>query len=197
MNISASQVKELRERTGAAMIECKKALVETGGDLEAAMAHLKKRGLLDAEKKSGREAREGLIEAYIHPGSRLGVLVEVNCETDFVARTEEFKALVKNIMLQIAGTNPLSVSRDAIPSDILEEEKAKYREEALALGKPANVVEKIIEGKMEKFYAEACLLDQMYVKDPDKKFSDLIKEHIAKLGENIVVRKFSRFALGE
>ncbi|MDI6807995.1 MAG: translation elongation factor Ts [Candidatus Eisenbacteria bacterium] len=197
MNVSVSQVKELRERTGAAMIECKKALVETGGDLEAAVSHLKKKGLLDAEKKSGREAREGLIEAYIHPGSRVGVLVEVNCETDFVARTDEFKNLVRNIALQIAALSPVSVGRDAIPADILEKEKARHREEALALGKPANVVEKIVEGRMEKFYTEICLLDQLYIRDPEKKVSDLIKEHIATLGENIVVRKFSRFALGE
>jgi elongation factor Ts len=194
--ISADMVKELREKTGAGMMECKKALQESNGDFEKAVTVLRQKGLASASKKAGRAASEGLISSYIHM-DRIGVLVEVNCETDFVARTEDFRNLVRDIAMQIAAANPLYVSRDQIPSDVIEREKEIYR--AQISGKPPQVVEKIIEGKLEKFYNDTCLLDQVYIKDPEQKMKvkDLITEKIAKLGENIVVRRFARFQLGE
>jgi len=196
MAISASMVKELREKTGAGMMDCKKALTEAGGDFEKAVDVLRQRGLASAAKKAGRAASEGLIGSYIHM-DKIGVLVEVNCETDFVARTDDFRELVKDIAMHIAATNPLYLSRESVPQDVIEREKEIYR--AQVEGKPANVIDRIVEGKLEKFYSESCLLEQVFVKDPDgkKKIKDLIVEKIAKLGENIVISRFVRFQLGE
>lgn len=195
--IKASLVKELREKTGAGMMECKKALVETGGDIEKAIDYLRQRGLAAAAKKAGRAAKEGRIEAYIHAGGKLGVLIEVNCETDFVAKTEEFQRLCHELAMQVAAANPLYVSRDDVPDERLEKEKAIYRTQALNEGKPEKVVEKIVSGKLEKFYQDTCLLEQPYIRDPERSVQDLLNEYIARLGENIVVRRFCRFRLGE
>lgn len=194
--ISADMVKELREKTGAGMMECKKALQESNGDFEKAVTLLRQKGLASASKKAGRTASEGLVSSYIHM-DRIGVLVEVNCETDFVARTEDFKNLVKDIAMHIAAANPVYISREQVPLETIEREKEIYR--AQISGKPPQVVEKIIEGKLEKFYNDTCLLDQVFIKDPEQKMKvrDLINEKIAKLGENIVVRRFARFQLGE
>jgi len=197
MEITASMVKELRNRTGAGMMDCKGALAESGGDVEKAIEFLRVKGLSKAAKKAGRETAEGLVYSYIHPGSRIGVLVEVQCETDFVARTDEFQAFVSNIAMQIAASAPVAVTRDEIPSDVIEQERVVFRRQALEEGKPENVVEKIVDGRVEKFYAEATLLDQVYVKDTDKKVGDLVKEAIAALGENIRVARFARFQLGQ
>ena len=194
--ITADMVKELREKTGVGMMECKKALTETGGDFDKAVLVLRQKGLATASKKAGRSASEGSIGSYIHM-ERIGVLVEVNCETDFVARTDDFKALVKDIAMHIAAANPTYVSREDVPRDVVENEKAIYR--AQVTGKAAQVVEKIVEGKLEKFFADTCLLDQVFIKDPEQKLKikDLVTEKIAKLGENIVVRRFVRFQVGE
>lgn len=194
--ISADMVRELREKTGAGMMDCKKALEESNGDFEKAVTVLRQKGLASASKKAGRTASEGLISSYIHM-DRIGVLLEVNCETDFVARTEDFRNLVKDIAMHIAAANPVYVSREQVPSEVIEKEKEIYR--AQITGKPPQVVEKIIEGKLEKFYNETCLLDQVFIKDPEQKMrvKNLITEMIAKLGENIVVRRFVRFQLGE
>jgi len=196
MTVTAEMVKELREKTGAGLMDCKKALAQTSGDAEKALQVLREKGLATAAKKSGRTASEGLISSYIHM-DKLGVLVEVNCETDFVARTEDFKNLVKDIAMQVAASNPLYVSRDDVPAEIIEKEREIYR--AQVTNKPPQVVEKIVEGKLEKFYSDMCLLDQIFIKDPEQKLkiSNLITEKIAKLGENIVVRRFARFQLGE
>ena len=194
--ISAEVVKNLREKTGAGMMECKKALTESSGDFEKAIDLLRQKGLATALKKAGRTASEGLIYSYIHMG-RIGTMVEVNCETDFVARTDDFKELVKDIAMHIAAGNPLYLTREDVPQDVLEREKEIYK--AQVEGKPLQVVEKIIEGKLEKFYADACLLDQIFIKDPDQKktIKALITEKIAKFGENIIIRRFARFQLGE
>ncbi|MGD1075150.1 MAG: translation elongation factor Ts [Thermodesulfovibrionales bacterium] len=194
--ISADKVKELREKTGAGMMECKKALTEANGDSEKAVVVLRQKGLATASKKAGRSASEGSVGSYIHM-DRIGVLVEVNCETDFVARTDDFKNLVKDIAMHIAAANPSYTSREDVPPDVIENEKAIYR--AQVEGKPAQVVEKIVEGKLEKFFGDTCLLDQIFIKDPDQKHTikDLVTEKIAKLGENIVVRRFVRFQMGE
>lgn len=194
--ITAEMVRELREKTGAGMMECKKALTESGGDMEKAMDTLRQRGLASAQKKAGRQASEGVIGSYIHM-DKIGVLVEVNCETDFVARTDNFKTLAKDIAMHIAASSPLYVSKEDVPADVIEKEKAIYRSQVE--GKPANVVEKIVEGKLEKFYSDVCLLEQVFVKDPEgkKKIKDLLTESIAKLGENIVIRRFVRLQLGE
>lgn len=194
--ISADMVKELREKTGAGMMDCKKALEESNGDFEKAVTVLRQKGLASASKKAGRTASEGLISSYIHM-DRIGVLLEVNCETDFVARTEDFRNLVKDIAMHIAAANPVYISREQVPAEVIEKEKEIYR--AQITGKPPQVVEKIIEGKLEKFYNDTCLLDQVFIKDPEqkKRVKDLITEMIAKLGENIVVRRFARFQLGE
>jgi elongation factor Ts len=197
MEIKSNLVKDLRERTGAGMMDCKKALEESAGDVEKAIEFLRIRGLSKAAKKAGRETSEGLVFSYIHPGNRIGVLIEVNCETDFVARTDEFQALVKNLAMHIAAAAPLGVTRDDIPSDLLAKEKELFRAQALEEGKPAAVVDKIVQGRVDKFYAEAALLDQVYVKDNDKKVGDLVNEAIAKLGENIKVARFARFQLGQ
>jgi len=194
--ISAELVKELREKTGVGMMECKKALTETSGDFEKAIDLLRQKGLATAQKKSGRTASEGLIESYIHMG-KIGTMVEINCETDFVARTDDFKELARDIAMHIAATNPLYLSREDIPLDVIEHEKEIYHSQVT--NKPPQVVEKIIEGKLEKFYTDMCLIDQIFVKDPDqkKKVKDIVTDKIAKLGENIIIRRFARFQLGD
>ena len=197
MSVDAKTVKVLREKTGAGMMDCKRALVETNGDLEKAVEELRKAGVAKAEKKGSREAQEGLIYSYIHHGGRLGVLLEVNCETDFVAKTDGFKELVHNLSIQIAATNPVSVSRDNVSEDLVNKEKNIYMEQAKSSKKPDNVIEKIVEGKMDKYFQENCLLEQPFIKDPDKTIKDLITEAIATLGENISVGRYIRFAIGE
>jgi elongation factor Ts len=197
MDISAKMVKDLRGRTGAGMMDCKKALVESGGDEEKAIEYLRVKGLSKAVKKAGRETAEGLIVSYIHPGSKIGVLLEVNCETDFVARTEQFQEFARNIAMQVAAASPLSVDREGIPGAVIEKEREVFRSQALEEGKPEKVVEKIVDGRIEKFYAESALLDQVYIKDNDKKVSDLLNETIAALGENIRITRFARFQLGQ
>jgi elongation factor Ts len=197
MEITASMVKDLRAQTGAGMMDCKKALAESAGDVEKAIEFLRIKGLSKAAKKAGRETAEGLVVSYIHPGSRIGVLLEVNCETDFVARTDEFQRFCNDLAMQIAAASPVSVSRDEIPAEMIEKEREVFRSQALEEGKPEKVVEKIVDGKIEKFYSEAALLDQVFVKDNDKKVGDLVKETIASLGENIKVARFARFQLGQ
>ncbi len=197
MSITASVIKELREQTGVGMMECKKALTETNGDFDKALDVLRKKGLAMASKKSSREASEGLIGSYIHMGGKLGVLVEINCETDFVAKTDEYQEFVKDVAMHIAAANPSYVSREEIPAEVIEKEKEIYAGQVK--GKPDNVVEKIVEGKLEKFYSDSCLMDQLYVKDPDgkMKIKDLLVGKIAKLGENMLIKRFARFQLGE
>lgn len=197
MAISAAQVKELRDRTGAGMLECRKALEETGGDIEKAIDYLRQKGLASAAKKAGRIASEGLVDAYIHGEGRIGVLIEVNCETDFVAKTEAFKELVRELAMQVAAMKAEYVDRSEIPAEVLERERHVVRQQALAEGKPEHIVEKIVEGRMEKFYEQVCLMDQPYVRDSNKKVSELISEKIAAIGENIKVRRFVRFERGE
>ena len=197
MSIDAKVVKALRERTGAGMMDCKKALLETDGDLEKAVDHLRKTGIAKAEKKGQRTTKEGLIFSYIHHGGKLGVLLEINCETDFVAKTEGFNELAQNLSMQIAATNPASISRDDMDPAVLEREKTIFTDQAKESGKPDNIVEKMVEGRIEKFFAESCLLEQQYIKDPDRKVSDLLNEAVSTLGENIVVNRFVRFAIGE
>lgn len=195
--ITAALVKELRERTGAGMMDCKKALSATYGDLEKAIDFLREKGLAAAAKKAGRVAAEGLVEAYIHGGGRIGVLVEVNCETDFVAKTDAFKELVKDIAMHIAATNPSYLKREEVPTAELEHEQAVLAEQARNEGKPEKIIEKMVAGRIEKYYKEVCLMEQPFVKDPDKTISDLITESIAKIGENISIRRFTRYQLGE
>ncbi|HNR13295.1 MAG TPA: translation elongation factor Ts [Thermodesulfobacteriota bacterium] len=197
MEINANLVKELRERTGAAVMDCKKALQESGGDLEKAIDRLREKGLKASVKKASRTAKEGLIGSYIHPGSKIGVLVEVNCETDFVARTADFQELVKNLAMHIAAASPLYLSRDDVPQDVLSKERDLYRTQALQTGKPEKVIEKIVDGKVDKFYGEICLLEQSYVREPELTIKSLIDAQIGKIGENIVLRRFCRFQLGE
>ena len=197
MSIDAKTVKALRDKTGAGMMDCKKALVETEGNLEQAVDHLRKSGIAKAEKKGERTAKEGLVFSYIHHGGRLGVLVELNCETDFVAKTEAYSELAHNLAMQIAATNPLSIRRDDILESVITREKAIYTEQAKDSGKPDNITEKIVEGQMEKFYAESCLLEQPFIKDSDRKIGDLVTEAVSTLGENIVVNRFTRYAIGE
>ena len=194
--ITADAVKELRERTGAGMMDCKNALVEAGGDVEAAVALLRERGLAAAAKKAGRDAREGTVSSYIHTGGRVGVLIEVNCETDFVARTEEFQKLVRDLAMQVAGLAPLYVEIDRIPAEALEAKKAELAESDAAQGKPAEIRERIVEGQLRKWYQEVCLYEQPF-RDEDRPVKDLITEAISKIGENIRVRRFTRYALGE
>ena len=197
MQITAQMVKELRERTGAGMMDCKAALAEAGGDMEKAVDLLRKKGLAAAAKKAGRVAAEGTVASYIHAGGKIGVLVEVNSETDFVAKTDDFQQLVRDIAMHIAAAEPRYVRREEVTEEVLAHERAIYREQAAASGKPANVVEKIVEGKMEKFYGEACLLEQPFVKNPDLTVGQMDNEAVAKIGENIQVRRFTRFKLGE
>ena len=197
MAISAKEVKELREKTGAGIMDCKAALKEADGDMEKAIEILKKKGIAKAAKKASRVASDGLIGSYIHHGGKIGVLVEVNCETDFVAKTDDFKNLVNEIAMQIAASNPLYVKREDIPEEVLSKEKEVYRAQALESGKPEKIVDRIVEGKMEKYFKEVCLLEQPYIRDDEKTVKDLINETIAKVGENIVVRRFVRYVLGE
>jgi len=197
MAISAKMVSELRAKTNVGMMDCKKALEETNGDLEKAVDVLRKRGIAKAESRSGREANEGAIFAYIHAGGKLGVMLEVNSETDFVARTDEFQEFCKDVAMHIAAAGPLVVSREDLDEAVLEKEKDIYRAQALGEGKPEQVVEKIIQGRIEKYYQEVALLEQAFVKDPDKTVKDLLAELVAKCGENLTIRRFERFVLGE
>ncbi|MDR1192779.1 MAG: translation elongation factor Ts [Peptococcaceae bacterium] len=195
--ITSAMIKELRERTGAGMLDCKNALTEKEGDIEKAIEYLREKGLAAAAKKAGRIAAEGLCESYIHGGGRIGVLLEINCETDFVAKTDAFKALARDICMQIAASRPEYVRREDVPEAVLEKEKEIFTAQALNEGKPANVVEKMITGRVEKFYKENCLLEQPFIKEPDKPVSRLLAENIAAIGENINVRRFTRYELGE
>ncbi|HCF70042.1 MAG TPA: elongation factor Ts [Syntrophomonas sp.] len=195
--ITAAMVKELRERTGAGMMDCKNALAATDGDIEKAIDELRTRGLAKAAKKAGRIASEGVVMSYIHGGGRIGVLVEVNCETDFVAKTEQFQELVHNIAMQVAAANPEFLSREEVPESVLNHEKEVLKAQALEEGKPEKIIEKMVEGRIEKYYKEACLLEQPYIKDPDKSVQELVHETIAKIGENVSVRRFTRYEVGE
>ena len=200
MSISAEMVRKLREETGAGMMECKSALVEAGGDASAAVDILRKKGLASAAKKAGRTANEGQVGSYIHTGGKVGVLVEINCETDFVAKTPEFQQLVKDIAMHIAAASPaaaLYVTKEEVPAEVLEKEKEIYKAQAAASGKPANVVEKIAEGKLKEYYATFCLLEQPYIREPKLTVGQLVQEKIAVIKENIVVRRFTRFKVGE
>ena len=197
MSIDASVVKELRDKTGAGMMDCKKALVETSGNVDKAVDYLRKSGIAKAEQKGDRTAKEGLVFSYIHHGGRLGVLVELNCETDFVAKTDGFSDLAHNIAMQIAATSPLSVSREDIDQKLLDKEKEIFTDQAKESGKPKEIIGKIVEGRVEKFYAESCLIEQQFIKDPDRKIGDLITDAVSTLGENIVINRFARFSVGE
>ena len=195
--ITASMVKELRTRTGVGMMDCKKALTEANGDMEKAVDILREKGLSKAAKKAGRIAAEGIVGSYIHGNGRIGVLVEVNCETDFVAQTEGFHALVKDIALQIAAANPLYVSREEVPADVISHEKEVYRQEALNEGKPEKIVDRMVEGRVEKYFKEVCLLDQPFIKDGDKTINDVVLEATVKMGEKVSIRRFTRYQIGE
>jgi len=197
MEVSVSAVKELRERTGAGMMDCKKALAESGGDVQGAVDYLRQKGLAAAAKKAARMAADGAVGAYVHPGGKIGVLVEINCETDFVARTAEFQALLKDIAMQVAAANPRVIRREEVSAAEVETERAIYRQQALDTGKPEKVIDKIVEGKIERFYSEVCLLEQSFIKDPDKNISNVINDAVARLGENIQIRRFARYHLGE
>ena len=194
-DVSPTLVKQLREKTNAGMMDCKKALVEAGGDLEKAEDILRKKGIASASKKASRSVKEGVVASYIHLQGKVGVLVEVNCETDFVAKNDIFREFVKDLTLHIAAAHPVYVVRDEVPEAVIEREREIYQEQVK--GKPANVVEKIVDGKLDKFYGSVCLLDQAFIKDPDKTIKDLVASKIAELGENIVIRRFARFAVGE
>ncbi len=195
--IAAKSVKELREATGAGMMDCKKALQATDGNVDKALEHLRKAGIAKAEKKSGRSTMEGLIEFYIHQGGKLGVLVEINCETDFVARTDQFQKFTKDIAMHIAAANPIAVNREDISEEVVEKEKEIFAELTRKEGKPDHIVDKIVQGRLDKFYSENSLLEQNFVKDPEKKVQDILTDIIAKLGENVSIKRFSRFQLGE
>ena len=199
MASSAEMVKDLRERTGAGMMDCKAALDASKGDLQGAIEHLRKKGLADAAKKAHRDARDGAVVSYIHPGGKIGVLVEVNCETDFVARTDDFQRLVKDVAMQVAAANPIYVTRAEVPGAVVEKEREIYRQQMADQKKPPQVIDKIIEGKLEKFYAEACLLEQPFIKDASgkTKVQDLVDQATAKLQERVVVKRFARFQVGE
>jgi elongation factor Ts len=196
---SAEQVKELRERTGAGVMDCKAALEASKGDMQGAIEHLRKKGLADAAKKAHREAKDGVVASYIHPGSKIGVLVEINCETDFVARTDDFQQLVKDVAMQVAAANPSYVSREDVPGAVVEKEREIYRQQMADQKKPPQVVDKIIEGKLEKFYAESCLLEQPFIRDASGKtrLKDMVDQSTSKMGERIVVKRFARFQVGE
>jgi elongation factor Ts len=195
--ITAEMVKELRQRTGAGMMDCKKALTETQGKIDEAVDYLREKGLSAAAKKADRIATEGVVESYIHAGGRIGVIVELNCETDFVAKTDDFKGLAKDIAMQIAAANPTCVRREEVPAEILEHEKEILKAQAINEGKPANIVEKMIVGRVEKYYKEVCLMEQAFIKNPDKTITQLINENISKIGENISIRRFTKYQLGE
>jgi elongation factor Ts len=195
--ITAAAVKELRDRTGAGFMDCKNALVEADGDVEKAVALLRERGLAAAAKKAGRDAREGLVSSYIHTGGRVGVLIEVNCETDFVARTDDFKRLSREVAMQVAALRPRWIAREDVPQDVIEGERKIYEEQARSTGKPENVLGKIVDGKLEAFYKETVLLDQTYIRDDKRTVGDLVDEVSAKVGEKVAIRRFARFQLGE
>jgi len=197
VKITSQMVKELREKTNAGMMDCKKALGETDGDMEKAVDLLRQKGLAVAAKRADRATSEGVVECYIHAGGKLGVLVEVGCETDFVAKTDDFKAFARDIAMHVAAVNPVAVSREEIPSDLVEREKAIYVKQAQESGKPENIIEKIVTGKIEKYISEICLLDQKFVKNPDLSIQDLLNELVAKMGENISIKRFARFQIGE
>ncbi len=197
MEIPVSAVKELRERTGAGMMDCKRALIETNGDLEKAIEYLREKGLSSAAKKAGRIAAEGIVDSYIHMGGRIGVLMEVNCETDFAAKGDQFKELVKDLTMQVAAARPEYVRREEVPADVVEKEKAIYTAQAVNEGKPQAIAEKITVGRLEKFYKEVCLMEQPFIKDTDKTVEQVVKEAISKIGENISVRRFVRYERGE
>jgi elongation factor Ts len=197
MTVSANDVKDLREKTGAGIMDCKRALAETKGDVEAAMNYLREKGLAAAKKKAGRVAADGTVASYIHAGGKVGVLVEVNCESDFVAKTDDFQNLVKDVALHIAAMSPQYVSRADVPADVIENERKIFRAQALESGKPEKVVDKIVDGKLDKFYKDACLLEQPFVKDPDTTLEKLVTAAIATLGENVSIRRFARFKVGE
>jgi elongation factor Ts len=192
-----AQLKEIRERTGAGVVDCKKALNESDGDIDKAITFLREKGLAAAAKRAGRAAAQGVVGSYIHAGGKIGVLVEVNCETDFVARTEEFQQLVKDLGMQIAASQPHYVQRDDIPAEEVEKERAIYRTQTLAESKPEKVIDRIVDGRLEKYYSENCLLEQNFIRDTAKTVEELVKEMVARTGENIVVRRFSRFQIGE
>ncbi|MFN8626533.1 MAG: translation elongation factor Ts [Candidatus Binatia bacterium] len=195
--VNAAQVRELREKTGAGMMDCKRALASSAGDVDKAVVFLREKGLAAAAKRSARTASEGTVASYIHPGGKIGVLVEVNCETDFVARTPEFQGLVKDLAMQVAAAHPRCVGREEVSPATIEGERNIYRAQASSSGKPAQVIEKIVDGKIEKFFADTCLLEQPFIKDPQKTVGQMVTDAVAHLGENIVVRRFSRFQLGE
>jgi len=197
MEISLELVKDLRQRTGAGIVDCKTALQQAGGNIEAAIEYLRKKGLATAAKKAGRIAADGLVASYIHAGGKMGVLVEINCETDFVAKTEDFQSFVKNMAMHIAAANPQFIKREDVPQEVLDKEREIYRTQALDSGKPAKVIDKIVEGKLERFYSEVCLLEQTYIKDSDLSVKEVLNGMIGKIGENIAIRRFARFQLGE
>ncbi|HEY1267097.1 MAG TPA: translation elongation factor Ts [Candidatus Binatia bacterium] len=197
MEVNAATVKELREKTGAGVMDCKKALAECSGNLENAVDYLRQKGLAAAAKKATRVAAEGLVGAYIHAGGKIGVMVELNCETDFVARTPEFQALLKDIAMQVAAASPRYIRREDVPAEEVERERAIYRTQVLEQGKPEKIVDKIVEGKLDRFYSEICLIEQAFIKDPDKKVGDLMRDAVARMGENIQVRRFMRYQVGE
>jgi elongation factor Ts len=196
-NITAAMVKQLRETTGSGMMDCKQALTETGGDIEKAVEFLRKKGLATAQKRAGRSMSEGTIQTYIHLGGKLGVMVEVGCETDFVAKNEDFIQFAKDIAMHIAATNPVAISTEDVPQEVLDKEMDIYRAQALEMGKPEKIVDKIAEGRLKKFYQENCLMEQAFVRDPDISVTDLLNQLIAKIGENISVKRFARFQIGE
>ncbi len=196
MEITAAMVRELREKTNAGMMDCKRALAENNADMEKAVDYLRQKGLAKAMKRAGREATEGMVHAYIHGGGKLGVLVEVNCETDFAAKSPDFQEFVKNVAMQVAASNPLGVQREDIPEDVIAREREIFMAQARESGKPENILEKMVDGKMRKFYEEVVLLEQSFVKEPDKTIQDYLNELIAKIGEKIIIRRFSRFQLG-
>ncbi len=197
VEITAKEVKELRQATGAGVLDCKKALQETDGDMQGATEILRAQGLADASKRAGRATEQGLVDSYIHLGGKIGVLLEINCETDFVARTDEFQELAHNICMQIAAADPDYIDREEIPEEVLEQEKRILRQQADGEGKPPEIVERIIEGRLEKFYSQVCLVDQAYIRDADLTIGELLKEAIASVGENIQLRRFARFAVGQ
>ena len=197
MGVDAKLVKDLRSKTGAGMMDCKQALVKSSGDLDKAIDFLRKSGVAKAEKKISRVAKEGMVYSYIHQGSRLGVLLEIGCETDFVAKTDGFQELAHNLAMQIAATNPISLTRDEVSQKVIDREKEIYTDQAKSSGKPDNIIDKMVEGRLNKYYQENCLLEQNFIKDPDKKLQDIITENIATLGENITVNRYVRFAIGE
>jgi elongation factor Ts len=195
--IDAKMVKQLRDKTGAGMMDCKGALVECDGDIEKAVDFLRKKGLATAKKRAGRDTSEGLIQSYIHMGGKLGVMVEVNCESDFVAKTDDFIDFAKNIAMHIAASSPSGITEEDISEDLIKRERQVYKDQALEMGKPENMIDKIVEGKLKKFYKESCLMNQPYVREPDKTVADLLNEVIAKIGENIKIKRFVRYQLGE